>query len=184
MDILFNVSFNGDNYVFALSGEKMANIFEFSVKVSVNGVEKTDFGVRWNGTTISADDFYAVALAAYLRDDANVTFDFVSDEIKAFKEANQIYSDFVFKGRRVPKFAFSTGGDKLPLRAVDAGGCAYYSDDNGEFFMLVDATGRVATDYENFFTDALVAAGEDGELIFADAETKKWLASYYDVSVA
>ena len=181
---LLEICFNGEKYEFYLNGEKAENVFDNAVKVIVNGIEKTDFGVRWNGTVVTADEFYAVALSAYLRDDANVTFNFVSDEIKAFKEVNQIYSDFVFDGRRVPKFAFSTFGDKLPLRAVDAGGCAYYSDDNGEFFLLVDATGRVATDYENFFTDALVAAGEDGELIFADAETKKWLVSYYDVSVA
>ena len=182
--ILLKVSFNGDDYVFSSIGEKTANVFERFVDVTVNGVEKTDFGVRWNGTVVTADEFYAVALAAYLRDDANVMFNFVSDEIKAFKEANQVYTDFVFGGRSVPKFTFWTSGEKLSLRAVEVGGCAYYADRNGEFFMVVDATGRVATDYENFFTDALVAAGEDGELIFADAETKKWLASYYDVSVA
>jgi len=138
--------------------------FELNIeRATKNGVDYNSFGEAWRGK-LDANNAGESAMAAYVNDDTTVTFTYVCDEIRDFKEHFQTYTHKVGE-RNVPDKILTPSGKKADLYIViktsdeDVFFC-YFGD---EISVITAEDGSTVTDIPEFVMGTVSGALENGE---------------------
>ena len=163
---------------FEVYGEIGEDLFSPEIlEIKKDGVVETDFGSTWAGRNRDEYDEWGAVLSAYVSDNNAAEFNFVCDEMIEFKKCNQSYTRS-HNGKLVPNIVLSPNGDKATLVAISEDS-RYYTNEEMEKYFVTDHNGKTVTDYECFFTSAMVQDWEQDKFEFIKPELKEWLAENY-----
>lgn len=180
MEKIMEIKHNND--VFVINGEfdttgEYGILEPVEVEVFKNGKAERNFGETFAGQKVSDMDFADQSLRAYMNDNKQVEFVFVHDKIAQYKKDEQTYND---KG--IPEKWFRDCYECHLVAYSDE--CAYYMDNDGreDYVCTNIEDNSVLTDYECFFTVAIVDDFNDNNLTFTKhslaEDTKEWLKDY------
>lgn len=149
------------------------------LKIKKNGEVFTDFGSTWAGRNRDEYDELGAIISAYVSDNDAIEASFVCDELIEYKKNVQSYTH-AYGGKLVPDVVLTPSGegDRASLVAISEHN-RYYTNEDLEIFIVTNHNGEVLTDYENFFTTALVQDWEQKKFSYIKPELEQWLKENY-----